>query len=128
MTAPLFRRTIPAPTHLRREIRAYLDEGKVEWKLDTSTFTLEFLPLVDLEHAIHRPLQFERLPRGADARTTGPILLDDDYSLIDGRRRVANAYHSGRKWIVAYVRDSMRQEYDLSGGVRGKYYERHHQP
>jgi hypothetical protein len=74
--------------------------------VDAQQYELKDIPLSTLAKAKYRPLTRETIDMGmvGNTWTFQPIVLDDDYSVIDGMHRVADAYHEGKISIPALVR------------------------
>lgn len=89
-------------------IDEYLADTEIEWEIpsDQAVFFRRIIPLVNLEEAFIRPLRLEKVDRGmvSQSRTRGPIVLDADYSVIDGMHRIADALARRDLSIEAYVR------------------------
>lgn len=93
----------------------YLDDTGTDWGVDLGniTFTLREIRLLDLEKAISRPLALFSVDKGmvGQTKSTGPILLDQDLSVIDGMHRlsdeleITDPYQNPGASCLAYVRD-----------------------
>jgi GGDEF domain-containing protein len=98
------------PRRQQSAVEEYLAEvGRDKWKPETSVFQPRQVAIADLEGAKNRPLYPSVKPSLAGlSRTSGPILLDSDMSVIDGMHRVADAIKSGKTTIDALVRTQPR--------------------
>lgn len=106
----------------------YLAEiGRDKWNLETSKFQPRTVSIAELEAAKNRPLYPSVKPSLAGlSRTSGPILLDNDMSVIDGMHRVADAIKAGKTSIDALVRIPASGQTGLFGdrSIKGKDSER----
>jgi hypothetical protein len=86
----------------------YINDVEPEWEAaaKTAVFRRREVPIVDLERAKRRPLDLDDLDlsMAGQTMTKGPIVLDDDYSVIDGMHRLADAVVAGERSVQAYVR------------------------
>lgn len=92
---------------LNNSINDYINDTEIEWDNQQDTvFEKKNIKLSDLEKAKTRPLQLSQLDMDMRGKTksSGPIVLDSDYSIIDGMHRLADAVDSGVDTIEAYVR------------------------
>lgn len=89
-------------------VNEYLNDTDTDWGIDPNVaiFKLKPISLAALETAEIRPLHLDVIDMDmvGQTRTKGPIVLDNDYSVIDGMHRLADAVAAGAKKIQAYVR------------------------
>lgn len=89
-------------------IANYLDDVEPDWKDTGKTeFEERVILLTDLTLAKRRvlpSLAVVDLNMAGKSKTEGPILLDDDLSVIDGMHRIAAAIKSGQTTISAKIR------------------------
>jgi hypothetical protein len=89
-------------------VAEYINDTDVDWGIDpdTAIFKLKPVALVALETAQIRPLRLDEIDMDmvGQTRTKGPIVLDQDYSVIDGMYRLADAVAAGARKVQAYVR------------------------
>ena len=92
----------------RFAIDDYLDDVEPEWASERSQWSVREISLYELENAARRPLLLELLDitMAGESRTEGPIVLDDDLSVVDGMHRIAAAYAGGGRnaKLKAFVR------------------------
>jgi hypothetical protein len=69
-------------------------------------FELRNIPLKNLEKAKVRPLRLTDIDTSmaGQSRTSGPVVLDADFSVIDGMHRLADAWKKGARTVQAWVR------------------------
>ena len=95
---------LPAPG----AVAEYIRDTQVAWGIhsENAIFKLKIVPLEWLEDAEERPLSLATvdLSMAGRSRTKGPIVLDADFSIIDGMHRLADAVLAERESIEAYVR------------------------
>lgn len=76
------------------DVNDYLDDTGTIWGMDLEkvTFSLQEVRLLELEKAKSRPLTLFSIDRGmiGQTKSLGPILLDNDLSVIDGMHRLAD--------------------------------------
>jgi hypothetical protein len=89
-------------------VNEYLNDTDTDWGIDPNVaiFKLKTVGLGALENAEIRPLQIDEIDMSmvGQTRTKGPIVLDADYSVIDGMHRLADAVDKGAETVKAYVR------------------------
>lgn len=95
---------LPAPG----AVAEYIRDTEVEWGIpsENAIFKLKVVPFEWLEDAEERPLSIDTvdLSMAGKSQTKGPIVLDADFSVIDGMHRLADAIVAERESIEAYVR------------------------
>lgn len=97
------------PTALRDEIIDYIDDVGADWEPEGSRWLLQTVPLQELTKAEWRmlpSLDAVDLSMAEDGTRTpnAPIVLDADFSVIDGMHRLAKAIKAGKNSLQAYVR------------------------
>lgn len=86
----------------------YINDTETEWPegINKAEFDRQDMRVDSLEKAIRRPLSLASIDRdiAGQSRTDGPVILDDDYSVIDGMHRIADKLKSGDNMLDAWVR------------------------
>ncbi len=86
----------------------YMSDTGADWGIHPydAVFRLRTVRLTALESAEIRPLHLGLIDMDmvGGTKTDGPIVLDRDYSVIDGMHRLADAVAAGERTIQAYVR------------------------
>lgn len=95
------------PSNRREDIEEYVDDVGADWNPAESFWHQEEVPLEKLTQAEWRmlpSLNIVDMSMAGQTRTKGPMILDSDYSVIDGMHRLADAIKAGRTTVNAYVR------------------------
>jgi len=97
------------PRGLQSEIIDYVDDVGADWNPKESLWELATVPLKELTKASWRLLPSLKIVdmtmADEGSRTPkAPIVLDSDFSVIDGMHRLAVAIRNGQKFLRAFVR------------------------
>lgn len=80
---------------------------QMEYEESKIKFALRNVPIGKLETATYRPLTLSKLDMSMVGQTYSagmPLLLDSDYSVIDGMHRLADIWKIGKRTVQAWVR------------------------
>lgn len=97
------------PADRRSDIEEYVDDVGADWVPEQSMWKAEQVPIEKLTEAEWRilpSLDAVDMSMAGKSRTRGPMILDTDYSVIDGMHRLADAIKARQKVVQAYVRQN----------------------